>query len=209
MEEDTQETIYQMILNKSKDETFEREEESRKWFRQKATEVSKNKTVPTNIILEKEHVPSIKNIKQVGSLFLYNYAPKHKKTLDYYDAFPMVFPFKMVTQGFYGLNLHYLPAAYRAIFMDNMYSLLNSKDMKQNTTRLAKMTYSVLESRRNLRFFQPCIHMYLHKNIRSKIAFIPPKEWELALFLPLQRFQKKSENVVWKESIAKIKKGIR
>jgi hypothetical protein len=51
--------------------------------------------------------------------------------------------------------------------------------------------------------------MYLHKNIRSKIAFIPPKEWELALFLPLQRFQKKSENVVWKESIAKIKKGIR
>lgn len=209
MEEDTQESIYQTILKQSQDETFEREEESQRWFRQKATEVSKNKTVPTNIILEKEHIPSIKNIKQVGSLFLYNYAPKHKKTLDYYDTFPIVFPFKMVTQGFYGLNLHYLPTPYRAIFMDNMYSLLNSKDMEQNTTRLAKMTYSVLESRRNLRFFQPCIHMYLHKNIRSKIAFIPPKEWELALFLPLQRFQKKSENVVWKESIAKIKKGIR
>jgi hypothetical protein len=49
--------------------------------------------------------------------------------------------------------------------------------------------------------------MYLHKNIRSKIAFIPPKEWELALFLPLQRFQKKSENVIWKESKAIIKQG--
>jgi hypothetical protein len=207
MEEDAQETIYQTILKQSHTETFKREEESRRWFRQKATEVSKNKTVPTKIILEKEHVPAIKNIKQVGSLFLYNYAPKHKKTLDYYDTFPIVFPFKMVTQGFYGLNLHYLPTPYRAIFMDNMYSLLNSKDMEQNTTRLAKMTYSVLESRRNLRFFQPCIHMYLHKNIRSKIAFIPPKEWELALFLPLQRFQKKSENVIWKESKAIIKQG--
>jgi hypothetical protein len=79
--------------------------------------------------------------------------------------------------------------------------------MEKDTTRLAKMTYSILESRRNLRFFQPCIHMYLHKNIRSKIAFIPPKEWELALFLPLQRFQKKSENVIWKESKAIIKQG--
>ena len=105
MEEDTQESIYQTILKQSHAQTFEREEESQRWFRQKASEVSKNKTVPTNIILEKEHVPSIKNIKQVGSLFLYNYAPKHKKTLNYYDTFPIVFPFKMVTQGFYGLNL--------------------------------------------------------------------------------------------------------
>lgn len=209
MEEDTQDTIYQTILNKSKDETPDREEESRKWFREKASEVSKSKIVPTNVILEREHVPSIKNIRQIGSLFLYNYAPKHKKDLDYYDTFPIVFPFKIVSQGFYGLNLHYLPYAYRAILMDNMYSLLNSKDMEKNTTRLSKLTYDVLQSRKNLKAFYPCVHMYLHKNIRSKIAFIPPKEWELALFLPLQRFQKKSEAIVWKESVTKIKKGIR
>ena len=175
MEEDLEESIYQKILKQSSIQLFEREEESRRWFREKATEVNKNKIIPTNIIIEKEHVPSIKNIKQVGSLFLYNYAPKHKKTLDYYDTFPIVFPFKIVAQGFYGLNLHYLPTPYRAIFMDNMYSLLNSKDVEKNTTRLAKITYSVLESRKSLRFFRPCIHMYLHKNIRSKIAFIPPK----------------------------------
>ena len=207
MEEDLEESIYQKILKQSSIQLFEREEESRRWFREKATEVNKNKIIPTNIIIEKEHVPSIKNIKQVGSLFLYNYAPKHKKTLDYYDTFPIVFPFKIVAQGFYGLNLHYLPTPYRAIFMDNMYSFLNSKDIEKNTTRLAKITYSVLESRKNLRFFRPCIHMYLHKNIRSKIAFIPPKEWELALFLPIQRFQKKSQNVIWKESLNTIKQG--
>lgn len=206
MEENLRETIYEKILNQSNDQVFEREEESRKWFRERATEISKNKVIPTNIILQREVVPAIKNIKQIGSLFLYNYSPKHKKDLDYYDTFPIVFPFKLVSQGFYGLNLHYLPYAYRAILMDNMYSLLNSKDMEKNTTRLSKMTYDILESRRNLKAFYPCVHMYLHKNIRSKVAFIPPKEWELALFLPLQRFQKKSENVVWKESITKIKK---
>jgi hypothetical protein len=51
MEENTQETIYQTILKLSHAETFKREEESRKWFRHKATEISKNKTKPRNYLL--------------------------------------------------------------------------------------------------------------------------------------------------------------
>lgn len=199
-------TIYQKIVDEHDSLTFTREKNSQIWFRNKAITVSKSKVVPTKIILERENITTINRLSFIGKLFLYNYAPKNRATLDYYDTFPIVFPFKIVPNGFYGINLHYLPIAYRAILMDNLYSLLNSQDMTEDTTRLSKMNYSVLESRRNLKAFKPCVHMYLNRNIRTKVAVIPPNEWELALFLPLQSFKKKSEQVVWAESVLKIRK---
>ena len=104
--------------------------------------------------------------------------------------------------------MHYLPVPYRAILMDNLYLLLNSTDMKEDTTRLAKLRYSVFESRKQLYLAHPCVHRYLNRYIKSEIAFIPPKEWELALFLPMQRFQKKAETVVWKDSVRSAKQRI-
>ena len=200
-------TIYQKIVDEHDSLTFTKQKDSQIWFRDKAITVSKSKVVPTKIILERENITTINRLSFIGKLFLYNYAPKNRTSLDYYDTFPIVFPFKIVQNGFYGINLHYLPIAYRAILMDNLYSLLNSQDMMEDTTRLSKMSYSVLESKKNLKAFKPCVHMYLNRNIRSRVAVIPPNEWELALFLPLQSFKKKSEQVVWAESILKIRKG--
>jgi hypothetical protein len=36
---------------------------------------------------------------------------------------------------------------------------------------------------------------------------IPPDEWEIALFLPLERFVGTSRRVVWNESRKKYQKG--
>lgn len=201
-------SIYTSLLIKSSQQEFKMIEESRKWFRKKASEVSKAKLVPTKIIEQRQHVPNIKNFRQIGSLFFYNYAPKTRKELNYYDTFPIVFPFKILKDGFLGLNLHYLPISYRAILMDNLYSLINSADMEEDATRLQKLRYSIIESKRQFYLAYPCIHRYLNKQIRSQIAFIPPKEWELALFLPMQRFQKKAENAIWRESIVSAKQRI-
>lgn len=201
-------TIYTKLLQEGEKETFKRIEDSRKWFRTRATQVSKNKLAPTKIMEHLDHTAIIRNPRQIGSLFFYNYMPKTRKDLQYYDTFPIVFPFKILKDGFLGLNLHYLPIPYRASLMDNLYMLLNSSNMKEDTTRLAKLKYSVIESKRQLYLAYPCIHRYLNKYIRTQIAFIPPKEWELALFLPMQRFQKKAETVVWKDSIRSAKQRI-
>lgn len=198
-------SIYANLLKESKQQTFKRIEESKKWFRSKALQVSKNKLAPTRVIVEHEAVQAIKSPRQIGSLFFYNYTPKTKKDLEYYDTFPIVFPIKLLKDGFLGLNLHYLPVPYRAILMDNLYGLLNSSDMTKDTTRLMKLNYSIIETKKQLYLAYPCIHRYLTKFIRSKIAFIPPNEWELALFLPLQRFQKQVESVVWKDSVVQAK----
>lgn len=198
-------TIYSKLLKEGQQKTFKRMQDARVWFRTKASEVSKNKIVPTKIIEQHKPTPSIKSVNQIGSLFFYNYAPKTRKELSYYDTFPLVFPFKILKDGFLGINLHYLPIPYRAILMDGLYSMINSNDMSEDTTRLAKLKYSVLQSKKQLYLAYPCIHRYLNKNIRTKIAFIPPKEWELALFLPLQRFQKQPEGAIWKNSIVAAK----
>ena len=44
-----------------------------------------------------------------GRLNLFFYDPKFKKTLPYYDTFPLVLPLDPIKGGFIGMNFHYLP----------------------------------------------------------------------------------------------------
>ena len=43
-----------------------------------------------------------------GRLNLFFYDPKFKKTLPYYDTFPLVLPLEPIKGGFIGMNFHYL-----------------------------------------------------------------------------------------------------
>lgn len=203
---DFKKNVYKELLEQSSLQTFDSRMKSNVWFRDKAQSVNRGSISIVKTIDEREHVSGIRSLREIGKLFLFNYNPKTKASLPYYDTFPIVFPFNITKTGFLGLNLHYLPPPYRAILMDNLYVLANTNDFSKDSTRLAKLTYNYLNSQRNLKFFAPCVKSYLNANIRSKIAFIPPKEWELALFLPLQKFEKQSEGQVWKDSLQKIKK---
>ena len=46
---------------------------------------------------------------EIGKMYLFQYDAKHKKILPYWDRFPLIFPFDYAKDGFYGINLHYLP----------------------------------------------------------------------------------------------------
>jgi hypothetical protein len=129
---------------------------------------------------------------------MYYYDPKHKETLAYYDRFPLVFPFRKVQGGFYGLNLHYLPPQLRARLMDGLYDYANNTRYDESTK--IKMNYSLLQNVSKLKFFEPCVKMYLDEHVRSRFMYIYPSEWDVALFLPTERFAKKSKTQVWAES---------
>jgi len=182
------ETTYQKILREAQGKQFKNIQDSRNWFHQVALNVSKSRISALDVIKEKA---SVKNLKTASpELLLYNYIPKTKQKLPYYDIFPIVFPFKIEKDGFYGYNLHYLPPNLRAALMDSIHGA-------------ARMSYA-LSSKSNL--FSVCVKKYLNSQIQSKIVAIPRTEWDLVLFLPLQRFQKQSENSVWRDSIKKIKR---
>ena len=173
--------VYQKILQEAGLQSFKRAEDSKKWFREAALKVSKGSISPNSVINQKPGISSVGK-KNIWNLILYNYSPKTKNDLPYYDTFPIVFPYKLDKDGFYGYNLHYLPPNIRAVLMDNIYGLNKAS-----------------------KWFDSCIKKYLFTHIRSKIAVIPQSEWDLALFLPLQRFQKQSESSVWSDSIKKVK----
>lgn len=132
---------------------------------------------------------------QPGSMYMFYYDPKYKEELPYYDKFPMIFPFRVEGDRFWGLNLHYLPLRQRAFLMDALYELTNNK--RYDTSTKLNMTYKMLNSAAKFRFFKPCVKQYLISHVRSPFLYIFPTEWDIALFLPVERFAKQTKTQVY------------
>lgn len=178
-----------------------RTQAARNWYRDKAKGVGKlNDEKFMRLTEHKERYVS--NVK-IGGMYLFAYNAKHKDTLAYWDRLPLVFPFKKVSGGFLGLNMHYLPLQYRAKLMDALYEIANN-DKFDETTKL-KLNYQVLQSAAKYRYFSPTVHHYLTEQMMTRFMAIHSTEWDIALFLPLERFQKATKQDVWKDSKNKIK----
>ncbi|AGR47789.2 putative DNA end protector protein [Sinorhizobium phage phiM7] len=172
-----------------------RDKESREWYRGKARAIKKKHN--ENLIMRNAG-DRLKNQVAMGSMYMFYYDPKHKATLPYYDMFPLVFPFAKTKEGFLGINLHYLPYQMRAVLMDALYDISNN-DRMDDTTKL-KLSYGILKNASKYRFFKPCIKHYLKKHVRSRFAYVHPSEWDVALFLPISRWEKASQQKVWADS---------
>ncbi len=137
-----------------------------------------------------------------GSMYNFQYDPKTKATLPYYDRFPLCIPVQKAKGGFYGLNLHYLHPLIRAQFLDELYDITNN-DKYDRTTNM-NVTYQLLKSTSKMRFFKPCLKHYLSNQIQSPLLLIEPADWEIAIFLPTESFRKVDKNTVWNESRSKF-----
>ena len=133
-----------------------------------------------------------------GRMYMYNYDPKLKNELPYYDAFPLVFVVKYYDNGFLGLNLHYLPPKLRLELFDALLNLATN-DKYDETTRL-RISWSIVQSMSKSKYVKPTVKRYLYKQLRSLYIEVPADEWEIALFLPLERFRKGSRQKVWSDS---------
>ena len=172
-----------------------RTRESRKWFQKN---VEKLKMPSRNALLKDDALdPASKTM--VGSMYMYFYDPKHKKTLPYYDRFPLTIMIDKAPGGVVGLNLHYLRPDIRAKFLDELMKLAPSK--VKNNTRLTKLRMELLASTRKYKEFKPCYKHYLTSKVASRLVRVPMTEWEIAIFLPTEQFKKTSKANVWKESI--------
>lgn len=167
---------------------------ARQWYRDKAKSLGKvNETK-----LMKDPTNTFESRFQIGNCYMFYYDPKHKDTLPYYDRFPLVFPINKAKGGFLGINLHYLPPKLRAQLMDSLYSTVTN-DKYDETTKL-KISYRILSGAAKFRFFEPTIKHYLTTNIRSKLLYVHPAEWDIALFLDTARFEKATKTQVWEDS---------
>ena len=164
------------------------------WFREKVKQASASaqmRAVTPGQLLKRQEEGSA----ALGKMLFYKYDPKFAKKLPYWDMYPLVFPFEKAKGGFYGLNLHYIPPRDRAVLMDELkeYATNNKYDA---TTRL-KLSYDLLKG---IGRAVPCVKRYLGTNVRSNTVRINADEWEIAIFLPVERFQKQKKSIVWDDS---------
>lgn len=138
-----------------------------------------------------------------GRMFMYEYDAKHKKTLPYWDKFPLVFPIGKAKKGFYGLNFHYIPYTYRLLLLKELYKI-TSNNRFDETTKLA-ISYDILKSVSKSKYYLPCIKHYLSARVSKPIYRIEASEWAIAIALPIASFQKASENKVHKDSAKMIR----
>ena len=80
------------------------QDKSYQWYRQQVSALGRLSS--TNQVLKDT---KIVNRIVPGEMYLFFYDPKFKNVLPYYDRMPLVLPFRVVNDGFYGINLHYLP----------------------------------------------------------------------------------------------------
>ena len=187
--------IFAALLDKAAKQgiTSTRTEDAKQWFRNQASSV--RSANPATII--KDSSTTSTNSAD-GKMFLFGYLPKHAKTLPYYDRFPLVFPFANTPDGFYGINMHYLPLPLRAVLMDGLYDYVIESKYDKNVR--INMTYKMLSNASKLRFFKPCVKHYLNSQVQTDMAQVPASLWDIALFLPLERFSKASKTRVHTDS---------
>ena len=183
--------------------------DARDWFRGNTTRARPQQILRGND--PKQHaLPRFKRVLRQGRfewgrMIMFQYDPKTKDTLPYYDKFPLIFIIEVTRDGFMGLNMHYLPPILRARMMDGLwdYVPLQEGEKLKETDKLQMMQpYRLLQRIRKLRWYKPCIKRYLNNHVQSRFVTVYPEEWNMALFLPMQTktFIGASQNQVWRES---------
>jgi hypothetical protein len=174
------------------------------WFESHARDIAR-----TNTNLRAENLmrgdQTMKTNRIVpGDMIMFIYDAKHKETLPYWDRFPLVFPYKTVTGGFYGLNLHYLPYVMRARLMDKL--MVFSNDMRLTDNTRLKLKWELIGSFSQFAPAQVCVKHYLYSQVMTPFKKIHAQDWATALLLPVEQFQKQSKNAVWAQTKTTIRK---
>lgn len=178
-----------------------RTREARDWFRGRAKNIN---SIDERELLKSDH-RRYRTMVSPGRMYMFYYDPKHKETLPYYDLFPLIFVVDVQGSYFTGLNLHYLPPSYRVKLMDALYTIVNNNRYDE-TTKL-RLSYQLLKNTSQFRFFKPAFKKYLKRHVRSRFVAVAANEWDIALFLPSERFQKAPTTKVWTDSKNKIQHG--
>lgn len=132
-----------------------------------------------------------------GGLYLFQYDAKHKDDLPYWDAMPLVLPFRSVPDGFLGINLHYLPYGLRFKLMG---ALLDVKHKTKDESKQQLFSWQLLNSGAKFPGVGACVKHYLKGHLRSRFLEIPTDDWLSASMMPLEQFQNASKEAVWRQS---------
>ena len=171
------------------------------WFRsivERAKIALARETVFQTVITEAAQAGGLTSKMWLGKMYFFVYNPKHKMTLPYYDMFPLVLPVERYSNGFLGINFHYLAPKDRAHLLDEIKIFVNDKTLSEKTRIM--LTYDMLRGFTKFKRAKPCLKRYITMYMKTQFIPILPDEWGPAIFLPVENFKKMSKKAVWIES---------
>ena len=162
---------------------------STQWFRDKIKEFG----TPTSANLIRDGKRTSRPTFGILNMFVYD--PKLKDKLPYYDTFPLVLPIEKYSNGFLGINIHYLSMPMRLRLLDRLVDYSNN-DKFDISTKL-NVDYSKLKK---IDLIKPCLKRYLAGHVRTQFRKVEADEFIVATLLPVQRFKKQSDSHVFAKS---------
>lgn len=173
------------------------------WFEKEVAMLTKQNLTPNKVLMGNPEQVVTKIIP--GHLYLFMYDPKLKKTLPYYDRFPLVFPYAKTPDGFIGLNMHYLPYGLRIRLLDSLLTFKTNNRMDE-TTRL-KYSWQLIDGMSRFKAAQPCIKQYLGGHVKTQFRKVNSEDWATAMLLPVEKFVGATKQQIWAESQKIIRKA--
>ena len=163
---------------------------SNDWYRRQVSTIA-SKISASKLMAEGK----LLNSPSSGRLNMFFYNPKTKDVLPYYDTFPLVLPLERYSDGFLGINFHYLPIPLRLKLLDRLVDYSNNTQFDESTKLI--VDYRKLKK---IKLIQPTIHKYLSGQTKSQFRRVDADEFMVAALLPVQRFKKASSKEVWSDS---------
>ena len=191
-------------LEKNRPKFKERTNQALQWYLSKIQSIQDNDQDPLKIYETKRK----STFRFPGQLVTFKYEPKLKKQLNYYDQYPLTLVLKLYKDGFLGINFHYLKPMDRAIFMNSLYKYQGEKEFQT----IINIKYEKLIGAETMRYYKPCVKRYKYQNVSPKLAIIDPHLWDIALFLPTEKFLTKKTHgtsnkmKIWEHSKRMIRK---
>lgn len=133
-----------------------------------------------------------------GKMYMFFYDAKFKDVLPYWDKFPLVLPFRKVPDGFYGINLHYLPYGARFKILNVLNQIAESTGVDENKRLL--LNWRILNSSSSLDPIKSCVKHYLEDYVQSRFLEVNYQDWVTAAMLPVEQFTGASKNKVWQDT---------
>ena len=120
------------------------------WFRDKIAEFGKPGALDLIRDGKRSRTPFY------GRLNMFFYDPKLKAKLPYYDRFPLVLPLERYSDGFLGINFHYLPIPLRIRLLDRLVDFSSNTKFDESTK--LNVNYTGVK---DIRLVKPTIHRYI------------------------------------------------
>ena len=182
-------SIAKRVVNASNYEIKDIIKNSKSWFNSEVTKLASSRAGKLTSSTVSHPVP--------GEMYMYYYDAKHKATLPYWDKFPLVFPFRMLPDGFIGINLHYLHYKQRILLLDALQEI--AKSPRKSTSAKLTISYDILRTVAKGKKFEKCIHRYLYDHFKTPIKKIHSDNWVLASLLPNEMFVGETKEYIWKQ----------